>query len=714
MLPPCQDAKYISDQVTVLLAERQHPLHVLWRAEGFRRSEGRPMTLRRAEALNAVLERCELVTIPGDLLIGAKIGRMAAEATDSAAFDEAQVYVKSCGRRYFGTGFDHQAPDYPALLREGVGGLRAQAEHRLASVTDPAQADFLRSVIAALEGASHFIRRWAAEAERLRELHPAWEQLYRTQAAMLRRLATEPPRTFWEALQLVLLLHTMLMIDERYAMALGRIDQYLYPFYAADLAAGRMTHDDAQCLMDHYFAKIATRDEVQNHTISGVTPAGDDGTNPVSFLVLEAVKRIGRTGGNVTARIHPGTPEAFIQQCVEVIRTGIGYPAVYNDAVQIPALTALGYPLEDARDYCFVGCIEVAIAGRHAPWADSRFNLLACVDRALFDGVDSLTGEQAGPRSGDPATWEEFRQAFLVQMRDQLRWHVEQIDAMISDAQAHAAELTAPLLSALTADCIERGRDICDGGARYPGNFGVACMGIGSVADSLMAVKRFVYEEQRFTLADLRGMLRANFTGYAAERRLLMEEAPKYGNDAPEVDSLAAMAAQAFGEECLRYRTPAGGHYWSLIAANTANIYAGQQVGATPDGRLAGQPLSDAGSPTFGRDKHGPTAVVKSIARIDYRLHPGGNVINMKFHPTALHGDDGLAGLSALIRTCFTLGGGQLQFNTTDREVLKDAMMHPDNHRNLVVRVSGFSGYFVELDRAVQEDVLARTEHALA
>lgn len=714
MLPVSQAATVISDQVTDMLAQRQHPVFVFWRAEGFRRSEGLPMTLRRAHALNAILEQVELVTIPGDLLLGAKLGRMSAEAPDADALEKACAYVHSFGRRYFGTGFDHQAPDYPTLLREGFAGLRAQAEATLARQDDPEQAAFMQSVLLALDGASHFIRRWADEAARLADMHPEWQSLYRQQAEMLRHIATEPPRTFWEALQLVLLAHTMLQLDERYAMALGRIDQYLYPFYAADLAEGRLTADEMQRLLDHYFAKIATRDEVQNHTIGGVTPDGRDGTNPVSEMVLEAVSRIGRVGGNVTARIHEGTPQAFLLKCAEVIRTGIGYPAVYNDAVQIPALTALGYPPEDARDYCFVGCIEVAIAGRHAPWADSRFNLLACVDRALWNGKDSLTEAQVGPDTGEPATWDAFYTAFLGQMHDQLQRHVEAMNADIGAAQAQASALTAPLLSALTADCLARGRDLCDGGARYPGNFGVACMGIGSTADALMAIKRFVYEERRFTLDELRRMLAANFAGYEAERRLLRERAPKYGNDELEVDALAGQAARDFGARCLQYRTPAGGQFWSLMAANTSNIDGGKHVGATPDGRLAGQPLSDAGSPTFGCDLNGPTAVVQSISRVDYRWHPGGNVINMKFHPSALHDEAGLAGLAALIRTCFKLGGSQLQFNTTDRAVLKDAMLNPERYLNLVVRVSGFSGYFVELPSEVQEDVLARTEHHFA
>ncbi len=350
-------------------------------------------------------------------------------------------------------------------------------------------------------------------------------------------------------------------------------------------------------------------------------------------MILEACKRVGRPGGNVTARIHAGTPQAFLLKCAEVMRTGIGYPAVVNDEVLVPALLDQGYPLEDARDYCFVGCIETFIPGRMAPWADSRFNLLACVNLVVFAGLDSLTGQRIGPDTGEPATWDAFREAFLVQMRDRLREHIQRLDAYSQPFQDRAAEFASPLLSALTADCIDRGLDLNDGGRRYPANHGVAAMGIGVTADALAAVKRLVYEEKAFTLEQLRAMLLANFEGYEPQRRQLLRRAPKYGNNDPEVDAIAVEVTRAVGQECLTYRTPQGGRYWALMAANVQNVSAGLEVGASPDGRLSRQPLSDAASPTFGRDTHGPTAAIHSVANLPYRCCPGGNVINMKPAP---------------------------------------------------------------------------------
>jgi len=682
----------------------------VWRAASFRETEGQPMTLRRAAALNAVLAQSDLPILPGELLLGTGTTRYV-EHGDPAALEEAYQYLEPIGGRYFTTSFDHAAPDYPTLLEVGIRGLAERAQAALLQVRETKQRLFLCSVLMALDGASQHILRWAEAADVQAGECPEWADLLTEQAAMLRRLAHEPPQTLWEAVQLIFLFHCIYQLDDRNAMALGRLDQYLYPFYQADLAAGHIDDAQAQVLFDHLIAKLAHRGEIQNICLGGVDAEGHDAVNALSFMCLEAVQCIGQPGGNVTVRISKETPDAFLHKCGEVIRTGIGFPAVFNDEVQIPALLAQGYPLEDARNYCFVGCIEIYIPGKHAPWSDSRLNLLRNVNLVLWDGWDSISDTQMGPHTGEPQSWEEFYAAYRTQLREDVRRHVAELNACKQQAEDRAFELTSPLMSALFADCLERGLDLCDGGAHYPANHGIAAMGIGSTADALMAVKRFVYDQPRFTLNELRQMLEVNFDGYAEERRLLLKGAPKYGNDDDEVDALAVQVATDFAEETLTHRTPRGGQYWGLMAANVNNVYAGREVGATPDGRLAMQPLSDAASPTFGRDANGPTAVVRSIAKLDYKLVPGGNVVNIKFHPTALAGETGLAALTALIRTCFALGGIQLQFNTTDRDLLRQAIDHPEDYRNLVVRVSGFSAYFTGLERAVQEDILERTEH---
>ena len=412
------------------------------------------------------------------------------------------ILLQEIGSRCFLEHFDHHAPDYPTLLELGFGGLRDRVHSSLAKHTHRERSDFLQSLEVAIDGASRFMRRYADR------LSPGED------SEMMAHLSENPPRTFREAIQLVYSFHSMLQSDERCAMAFGRLDQYLYPFYSADKAAGRITDEAALGILEHFFAKITADGDIQNIAIGGVKPGdGSDATNDLSFLILEACKNVGRPGGNITARIHKHTPMAFLEKCAEVIRTGVGYPAVVSDEVLVPALADLGFPVEDARDYCFVGCIETFIPGKTAPWADSRFNLLRCVNLAIFDGVDSVDGRQAGPKTGEPATWEAFYDAYLEQMRAQLKEHVEVLDAVKAAVQSRAAEFTSPLMSALTRDCIERGRDLNDGGAAYPANHGVAAMGIGVTADALAAIRKFVYEEHRFTLSQLRDMLEANFEG---------------------------------------------------------------------------------------------------------------------------------------------------------------------------------------------------------
>jgi pyruvate-formate lyase len=709
----CQQlGKVLGDFARVMVC----PASTQWRADSFRATANEPMTLRRAKALKAVLDRCLLPAVPGELLIGVgNIGRrLPSDPIVEAALEADQRYLReSIGARHFAVHSDHHAPDYAKLLRLGFGGLKAEVASSLPRQDETGRL-FLASVQVALEGASSHMRRWSRHLKTIAPEHPDHQDRLLQQALMMDRLAEAPASTFTEALQLTLSYHYMMQLDGREAMAFGRMDQYLHPYYLSDLAAKRITDDEVQALFDHLFAKITVDGDVQNIALGGVKPAdGSDATNELSFMILEACKRVGRAGGNCTARIHKNTPSAFLEKCAEVIRTGIGYPAVFNDEIEIPALVRQGYTLEDARDYCFVGCIEVFIQGKQAPWADSRLNPAHSLNLALFNGKDTLTGEQAGPATGEPTDFESFFKAFVTQLEVNLDKHITDWNNTQAHYDTQAMNFTSPLMSALVADCIARGRDMNDGGACYPGNCGFGVMGLAVVADSLAVLKQLVFEEKRFTLDQLRAMLLANFEGYEKERQLILRGVPKFGNDDDRVDALAVRYVHEYATRFDRYRTPQGGHYWSLLGSNISNIWGGSQVGATPDGRLSRTPLSDAASPYFGRDMKGPTSSVKSVAKIPYELCLGGNVVNMKLHPSAIQGPQGLKALTSLIRTCFDLGGSELQFNTTDRAVLEEAMNRPEAYENLVVRVSGFSANFIWLEKAVQKDILARTEHAL-
>lgn len=690
------------------------PMGAIWRAHAFRATEGQSMGLRRANALNAVLGNAPTPITPGELILGNGHSRFTADG-DHDELMRAQNYLAPLAGRHFGTHADHAAPGYSALLEHGVTGLEAEVRTALAGLPFGEHGDrrlFLESLACAMAGFKTYLGRWATAAGSAAAECPEYSVLLTDQAADLQELRSARPRTLRQAVQLVFLMHTAYQMDDRYAMALGRADQYLYPFYQADIETGRIDEAGALALMEHLFAKLAHRGDIQNVCVGGLTSEGDDATNDLSVLIVDACRAVARPGGNLTARIHKGTPKRFLEACVRCIRTGSGFPAIYNDDLQVPALIARGYAPSHARDYCFVGCIEAHIPGAQAPWADSRFNLLRCVDLALRGGIDGMTGDRLGPYTAVPATWDDLWQATLVQMRHGLDQHTAWVADMEQSAADQATDLTSPLLSVLTADCIGRGRDINDGGAIYPANHGVAGMGIGSAADTLSAIRHCVFDKGMFTIADIVRMLDSNFEGYGVERKALLA-APKYGNDDESVDGCAAALAAEFGSYLLARELPGGGQFWGLMAANVQNVSAGREVGASADGRLSGEPLSDAASPSFGRDRSGPTAVARSVARLPYRLAPGGNVVNMKFHPTAIEGQAGSDALIALIRTCFELGGAQLQFNTVGAEMLRTAMADPERHGDLVVRVSGFSAYFTRLERAVQEDVLARTEHYL-
>lgn len=680
----------------------------VWEADSYLLSEGNAMTIRRAKAFNAIIENSYLVHCPGDLLVGSgNLGRLSTQDyLTPEQTTQANEIVNHIGKRHFGVFSDHHAPDYGTLLRGGLPGLKKQLEESYTQ-QDTKGALFLDSVRVTLDGAAMFFHRWADFLENQADKHAGYASLLQAQSAMMHKLSSQAPTTFHEALQLVLSFHNMYQLDSRGAMALGRMDQYLYPFYIEDMRLGRMSDAYAADILSHFFAKITVDGDVQNIALAGVKPHdGSDATNELSYLILEACKRIGQPGGNCSARIDvEKTPRRFVQKCAEVIRTGIGYPAVMNDQLTIKALTDFGYSLEDARDYCFVGCIEVFLSGKQGPWSDARLNPLAMMEPAIDWFAEN---EDAIPEA---ERFEAFYQKLLSLVSQTVVELLEADTAHQMMFQKDAMEYTSPFMSALVQDCIKRGRDMNDGGALYPSNKGYAVMGIASLADSLAAVKKMVCEMKRFTAQHLSRMLKEDFVGYEAERKELLTSAPKFGNADAYVDSLAARFITDLAKVFNAQHNAQGGHYWMLLASNIQNISGGTSVGASPDGRKAGEPLSDASSPYFGRDQNGPTSVIRSITRLPYRLCPGGSVVNMKIDPTSLEGEEGLDALASLIVTCFKLGGQELQFNTTDRKTLIAAMEKPEHYEDLVVRVSGFSSNYTWLARDVQLDILARTEH---
>ena len=698
-----------------------------FKAESFRSTAGQPMTIRRARALTQLLENAPIELRPNEYLVGSMYKLLHTplpEGTSPEQYQAAVDELKAIGERDFGTNSDHMAPDYNSLVQKGIGGLRDDAITSLSQERPLEERAFLESVIIALDGVTTYLQRYAQlcrdETKRTNDENRRSYLIYL--ADMLRHISTEKPRSFHGATQLVWMLHFIFSLEGRGAMALGRLDQYLWPFYEHDIENGIITRNDARAILTSFWAKLeepGIPNPIQNIAIGGQDADGQDATNDLSMLMIEVTKHMRMPASNLSARFHRDSPEEFYLAAADCIKTGIGFPAVFNDETLIPGLQKIGIPVEDARDICFVGCIETFLPGKMPPWSDSRVNILKALELALHNGVDPLSGKQVGPQTGtleELKSFDALKNAFSGQLERIVADHAEMINARkIKDPQ----QFTSPLLSALTQDCIGRGRDINDGGALYADFHGMAGMGIATTTDAITALRVLVYEENRFSLADVVAALDRNFDGDEVLRQVLLNAAPKYGNGDPETGELAAWIGKLFCTECLKYETPEqgqkpAGRHVPLLAANTSNIPAGKEVGATPDGRFAQTPLSDAASPHFGRDVNGPTTVVRSLTNVDYTDVIGGTVVNMRFQPSAVDGEDGTQNLAALIRTYFDLGGAEMQFNVTRRAELEAARENPEEYRNLLVRVSGFSAYFVDLEESVKDDILARTEQEFA
>lgn len=689
-------------------------LRPLWRGRALAACANQPTTIRRAHALAAVLDQVPLQLREHECIVGTPAGAYAQSLPPGIDPDTYTHYAEidtALGERSFTTHFDHIAVNYGHLLAVGLPGLLREVEASHARHSEVSRRVFLDSVGLTIEAAIRYCQRWRAAC--LQETATASA----TRAAALARsadtletIASRPPKTFLQAVQLIWLVHTIYCLEGRGAMAFGRLDQILMPYMEYQAPDDPSVDEILACL----WAKLEEPgiiNPIQNIAIGGQTRDGHDATNALSYRMLAITRAMQVPNGNLSARIHRDTPPRFLEACCRVIATGVGFPALFNDEVLVPALTDLGIPLEEARDYAFVGCIETFLPGRMPPWADSRVNLLRCVDRALRDGRDGLDDRQRGPHTGAPETFDTF-EAFYAAFENQVAHMVAEHCRRIVEIETSIDpdEYTSPFVSALVADCIARGLDINMGGARYTDFHGPAGMGLGSTADALAAIKRIVYDSGAISWRELLDALDADFEKHETLRQRLLA-APKYGNDNLYVDEIAADVVRTFTSEVLAHRTHAGGRFVPLMAANVANIAAGRKVGATPDGRRATEPVSDAASATFGRDHKGPTALIRSLTRVDYTPAVGGTVVNVRFSPSAVAGIEGARRLASLVRVYMDGGGMQMQCNVTGRETLLAARADPEAYADLVVRVSGFSALYVTLDDAVQCDILARTEH---
>jgi len=650
---------------------------------------------------------------------------MTAEAKDAQA---AGVFTVG---NYFFNGVGHISVDYAKVLAKGLNGIIAEAEAETAKldVADPEQLKkmhFLRAVVIANKAVIRFAERFAEEAERLapKEKNPERKAELQEIARICRKVPAQPAETFWEALQSFWFVQLAIQIESNgRSISPMRFDQYMYPYYKA--SKDHMTVEKAQELLDLLWIKFTeinkVRDEgstkafggypmFQNLIVGGQTRDGEDATNELSFMCLQATANTRLYQPSISIRVHEDTPDSLYMKALEVSRIGLGMPAYYSDRVIIPALLSRGLTRADARDYGIIGCVEPQVGGKTEGWHDAAFfNMAKVLEVALNDGVDPATGKQLGPKTGDLTSFESFDDV-MAAYRKQMEYFVKLL--VISDNAvdiAHGERAPLPFLSSMADDCIAKGKSLQEGGAHY--NFtGPQGVGVGNVGDSLAAIKKLVFEDKAVRLAELKEALRTNFEGKEDLRQMLINRAPKYGNDEEYADEIARQGALIYCKEVEKYTNPRGGQFQPGLYPVSANVPLGTVVGATPDGRKAGTPLADGVSPVSGRDNAGPTASVKSVTKLDHMIASNGTLLNQKFHPSALKDERGLRNLMAVTETLFKGGGLHVQYNVVSRETLLDAQKHPEKYRGLVVRVAGYSAFFTALDKALQDDIMARTE----
>ena len=615
-------------------------------------------------------------------------------------------------------GIGHFLPNYERMLKLGVKGYLESIEGR--------QGDLYQAARIAGEGLVDLAHRFAQEAELLaaEEKDPVRAAELREIAFICHKVPCYPAETFHEALQSLWLTHMAVNLEGlNSAISFGRMDQYLYPYYERDLEQGRISRDTARELLlcfsakctEHVFLLSEKVSQfhggylvVQAVIVGGMDRNGKDAVNDLTYLFLDVMEEAGLRDPNYQARVHAGSPEKYVERVAEVARKGHAVPALFGDEAAIASLKAHNYPLEEARDYAVVGCVELALPGKSFFSTDAGlFNLPLCLELALNQGKRFRSRRRIGMATPEPATFTSIEQV-LGAFQTQVEYMAAR---MVSDLQVvekgNRDYHPTPLSSMLVDGCLESGKDVTEGGALYNSS-GIQGVGVADVADSLAALDYVVFQRRKYTMPQVMRALRANFAT-APEIHGELSEAPKYGNDHQSPDRYADLVARIFHDALAKHVNTRGGQYVPGFYSVTCHIAFGKKVGALPSGRRAGEPFAASLGPANGRDRSGPTALLKSVARVDSRLSPNGYALNLRFDPATLAGDEGVNVLVGLIKGFFGYGGMEMQLNVLDPEMLEDARLHPGTHPELVVRVSGYCAYFDDLPDDAKLEIISRT-----
>ncbi len=636
------------------------------------------------------------------------------------------------------------------ILPLGFRGLKMKAEHKIEGL-DLTQAEdvdkllFLEAVKIACDGATAFIKRYAALARELGESEANTDRKNELEriAETCEWISEDPPRTFQEVLQFSLFAYVIERLEASLndIMCPGRFDQWLYPYYKKDIDEGRLTREEALELLECFYIKLCDvwvarpkqlAMQYGGYTmwtttnIGGVAPDGGDTTNELSYLVLQAVADLRLHLPDIALRLHKETPDDFLMKACEVLRLGTGNPKFYNDEQIVPLMMKItngAISLEQARDYYNSGCVELRLEDPFAPGFHLIYvttSMAAPLEYVFTNGVARISGKRIGVETGDPrkfSSYEEVEEAFRKQHAHLFRlWQEAQNFAMAATLNSTVA---LPFASAMHPVCIENGVSLVKGAGLPPDlQFWFsqsAHTGLAEAADSLAAIKKLVFEDKVISMPELIDALDNDFEGREDLRQMLISSAPKYGNDDDYVDSVAKEVYSIMAEEHYKYRNYLGGYWVPYILTLTSNIWFGQRIGALPNGRKAWTPMADSSGPTYGYDRTGPTAVIKSCGKINRATLEQGTpitaLLNMRVSPIMLEGDKGLKNMSAFLRAFCELGVFHVQFNVVSTEALRDAQAHPEKYPDLLVKVAGYSAYFTQLSTAIQDNIIQRTEH---
>lgn len=640
----------------------------------------------------------------------------------------------------------HLAVHYGKLLSDGLRGYEERVRQHLSQLdlTDPDSIDknvFYHAVLTVIDAVHHFALRYSVLAGEMAEKEA--DPIRKTELLEMSRICAkvpyEPAESFREAVQSVWFIQLILQIESNgHSLSYGRFDQYMYPYYKRDMKAGRITKEDALELLSCLWIKTLTINKVrsqahtlssagspmyQNVTIGGQTTEKKDAVNALSFLVLRSVAQTRLTQPNLTVRYHRNLDPTFLDECIEVMKLGFGMPALNNDEIIIPSFIHWGIKEEDAYNYSAIGCVETAVPGKwgYRCTGMSYINFPRVLLCAMNNGVDLTSGRRFTKGCGyftEMETFDDLMRAWDQTVREMTRYSV-----IVENAIDKASERDVPdiLCSTLTDDCIARGKTIKEGGAVYDFISGLQ-VGIANMADSLAAIKKLVYEEQKITRAQLWNAILDDFQSPETKKiqDMLLHDAPKYGNDDDYVDQLIVDAYDSYLDEIKKYpntryqRGPIGGIRYAGTSSISANVGQGLETMATPDGRNAREPVAEGCSPAHNADKNGPTAVFKSVSKLRTELITGGVLLNQKMTPQMLSTEENKKKLEMLLRAFFNqLHGYHVQYNIVSRETLLDAQQHPEKHKDLIVRVAGYSAFFHVLSRKTQDDIIGRTEQAM-